>query len=132
MEENQEDRTRLDKWLWAARFYKTRGLAAEAVTGGKVHLNGARTKPAKALRIGDEVAITHAPYEFVVKVRGLSDRRGPASQAILLYEETAESLSRRQALKEQMRLQPAPVPHTGPITKKDRRQMIRLKRGEIW
>jgi ribosome-associated heat shock protein Hsp15 len=131
-EDRDEERTRLDKWLWAARFYKTRALAAEAVTGGKVHLNGARTKPAKALRVGDEVTITQPPYEHVVIVRGLSSRRGPAREAVLLYEETEESRQRREALREQMRLQPAPIPHRGPMTKKERREVMRFKRGEIW
>jgi ribosome-associated heat shock protein Hsp15 len=131
-EDHDEDKTRLDKWLWAARFYKTRGLAAESVTGGKVHLNGVRTKPARALRIGDEITITQAPYEHVVIVKGLSARRGPAKEAALLYEETAESRGRREALREQMRLQPAPIPHRGPMTKKQRREVIRFKRGEFF
>jgi len=126
---HEDDRTRLDKWLWAARFYKTRALATEAVTGGKVHLNGARTKPARALRVGDELTITQPPYEHVVIVKGLSARRGPAPEAALLYEETEESRQRREALREQMRLQPAPIPHRGPMTKKQRREVIRLKRG---
>lgn len=131
-EDHDDEKTRLDKWLWAARFYKTRGLAAEAVTGGKVHLNGARTKAAKALRVGDEITITQAPYEHVVIVRGLSARRGSAPEAARLYEETEESQQRRAALKEQMRLQPAPIPHRGPMTKKERRESIRFKRGERW
>lgn len=130
-EDRDDEKTRLDKWLWAARFYKTRALAAEAVTGGKVHLNGARTKPAKSLRIGDELTITQAPYEHVVMIRGLSARRGPAREASLLYEETEESRQKREALREQMRLQPAPIPHRGPMTKKERREVIRFKRGEF-
>lgn len=131
MGEREEERARLDKWLWAARFYKTRGLAAEAVTGGKVHLNGSRTKPAKALSVGDELTITKAPYEFVVVVREVSRHRGPASEAVGLYEETAESRRRREALKEQMRLQPAPAPQKGPLTRRQRREAIRFKRGEF-
>lgn len=128
-EDDGDEKTRLDKWLWAARFYKTRALAAEAVTGGKVHLNGARTKPAKSLRVGDELTITQPPYERVVIVKGLSARRGPAREAALLYEETEESRQRRAALREQMRLQPAPIPHRGPMTKKQRREVIRFKQG---
>ena len=129
MEEARDEKPRLDKWLWAARFYKTRALAAEAVGGGKVHLNGARTKPAKALRVGDELTITQSPYEHVVIVKGLSARRGPAREAALLYEETEESQRRRAALREQMRLQPDPIPHRGPMTKKQRREVIRFKQG---
>ena len=129
---HDSENARIDKWLWAARFYKTRTLAAEAVDGGKVHLNGARTKPAKALKAGDELTITRAPYEFVIRVRELSRRRGPAPDAAQLYEETPESAQRRVELKDQMRLQPAPTPVKGPMTKKQRREMIRFKRGEIY
>ena len=129
-EDHDDEKTRLDKWLWAARFFKTRALAAEAVTGGKVHVNGARTKPAKPLRIGDELTITQPPYEYVVVVRGLSAQRRPAPEAALLYEETEESRQKHAALKEQLRLQPFPVPHRGPMTKKERRQTIRFKRGD--
>jgi len=131
-EPHDGERTRLDKWLWAARFYKTRALAAEAVAGGKVHLNGARTKPARALHPGDALTITQAPYEYGVVVKGLSGRRGPAKEAALLYEETEESRRKREALREQMRLQPSPAPQKGPITKKQRREMIRFKRGDVW
>jgi len=82
---------RLDKWLWAARFFKTRSLAAEAVEGGKVRLNGNRAKPGRAVRVGDEVAIRRGPYQWVIKVRALSLKRGPAPQAQSLYSETEES-----------------------------------------
>src|SRR5687768_2559272 len=82
-----EDRTRLDKWLWAARFYKTRTLAAEAISGGKVQVNGERVKRAKPLQVGDEIRIRQGPYEHRVVVRELSNHRGPAAQAALLYEE---------------------------------------------
>ncbi len=128
-EPHDSENARIDKWLWAARFYKTRTLAAEAVNGGKVHLNGARTKPSKVLRVGDELSITKAPYAFEVIVRELSRHRGPAPEAALLYEETEESRRRRGELKEQMRLQPAPIPLKGSLTKKQRREMIRFKQG---
>ena len=129
---HENENARIDKWLWAARFYKTRTLAAEAVNGGKVHLNDARTKPSKLLRVGDELSITKAPYAFVVTVRELSRHRGPAPEAALLYEETEESRRRRGELQEQMRLQPAPVPLKGPLTKKQRREMIRFKQGKFF
>jgi ribosome-associated heat shock protein Hsp15 len=130
-----EDRTRVDKWLWAARFYKTRSQATEAVDGGKVEVNGARVKPAKELKIGDELCIRLGPYEHVVLVRGLSERRGPASVAQTLYEETMESIAAREKLREQHRLAPALFVYQekGRPTKKDRRAladfMARRRRG---
>src|SRR5918994_7399250 len=93
-----EDRTRIDKWLWAARFYKTRSLAAEAVDGGKVQVNGERVKRAKPLQVGDEVRIRLGPFEHQIVVRELSSQRGPAARAFALYEETADSLAAREAL----------------------------------
>ena len=85
---------RLDKWLWAARFFKTRSLAAAAVAGGKVKVNGARVKAAKAIRLDDELSIHVGPYEFVVRVLGLSGRRGPAPEAALLYAEASRAKQR--------------------------------------
>ena len=81
MSENEDTRFRLDKWLWAARFYKTRSLAAEAIAGGKVQVNGDRVKRAKPLQPGDEIRIRQGPYEHLIVVRELSERRGPASEA---------------------------------------------------
>src|SRR5688572_31043484 len=92
------DKVRLDKWLWAARFFKTRALAAEAVEGGKVQLNGDRPKRGRTLQVGDELRIRLGPYEHVVTVRALSDRRGPATQAAGLYQETDASRNAREAL----------------------------------
>ena len=130
-ESSTEERTRLDKWLWAARFYKTRGLAADAVAGGKVQVNGERVKRSKVLRIGDEVRIRQGPYEHQVVVRGLSDRRGPADQALLLYEERAESRAAREMMAIQLKsLHSGFVPDRGRPTKKDRREIQRLKRRE--
>jgi ribosome-associated heat shock protein Hsp15 len=80
------ERVRLDRWLWAARFFKTRALAAAAVAGGKVHVNGTRAKPAKQLQVGDALRIRLGPYEWLVTVRGLSERRGPPKTAHALYE----------------------------------------------
>jgi ribosome-associated heat shock protein Hsp15 len=119
------DRVRIDKWLWAARFYKTRSQATEAVDGGKVELNDARVKPAKEIRIGDELRIRLGPYEHVVTVRGLSDKRGPASVAQTLYEESAESIASRAKLRQDHRLAPAMFVYEekGRPTKKDRREL---------
>ncbi len=116
---------RIDKWLWAARFFKTRSQASEAVDGGKVELNGGRVKPAKEVKVGDEVRIRLAPYEHHVVVRGLSDKRGPASVAQALFEETPESLAAREKLREDHRLAPALFVYEekGRPTKKDRRAL---------
>jgi ribosome-associated heat shock protein Hsp15 len=126
-----DNRPRLDKWLWAARFYKTRALAAEAIGGGKVQLNGERAKRAKAVQIGDEVRIRQGPYEHTVVVRKLSDRRGPAVEAVTLYEETQESRAAREAMALQLKsLHAAFLPDRGRPTKKDRREIEKLKRRE--
>lgn len=121
---------RIDKWLWAARVFKTRSLAAEAVEGGKVHLNGARTKPGKTIRIGDEIRIRRGPYEWVVIVRDLSLRRGPARVAQLLYEETEESKLNRERLAQELRVQARGPEPRGRPTKKARRELERFKRGD--
>jgi len=126
-----EDRARVDKWLWAARFYKTRSLAAEAVAGGKVQVNGERVKRAKPLQIGDEIRIRLGPYEHHVVVRALSTQRGPAARALELYEETPESLAARETLALQLKsLHSAFVPERGRPTKKDRRDIRRFKERE--
>ena len=98
MTDSQDARVRLDKWLWAARFFKTRSLATEAVSGGKVHVNDARVKPARAVQIGDTLDIRRGPYTATVVVKALSERRGPASQAVTLYEETQDSIDKREQL----------------------------------
>lgn len=120
---------RLDKWLWAARFFKTRSLAASEVDGGHVELNGERAKPAKQIKVGDELRIRINQSTHVVHVRGLSERRGPAKEAQLLYEETAASRQERERLAEQRRLAPTPAyEEGGRPTKRDRRDMSRVKR----
>ncbi|HET7457738.1 MAG TPA: S4 domain-containing protein [Gemmatimonadaceae bacterium] len=121
-------RIRLDKWLWAARFFKTRSLAADAIEGGKVQVNGERVKRAKTLQLGDEVQLRLGPYEHVVVVRQISERRGPASVAQTLYEETAESRAAREKLQEQLRMAPAAFVYEerGRPTKKDRRELSRF------
>lgn len=122
-------RVRLDKWLWAARFYKTRALAAEAIGGGKVLVAGDRAKPAKLLQAGDEVRLRLGPYEHIVIVRAVSERRGPASIAVTLYDETGESLAARAKLAEQLRTAPAGFIYEekGRPTKRDRRDLERLR-----
>ena len=116
---------RIDKWLWAARFYKTRSLAADAVEGGKVHVNSERAKPARQVKACDTVFLRKPPYEFTVQVLGLSERRGPAPQAQQLYEETPDSSAARRRLSAEMKEMPAPL-FRGRPTKKDRRTMARF------
>jgi ribosome-associated heat shock protein Hsp15 len=128
MIDQQDARVRLDKWLWAARFFKTRALAAEAVEGGKVQVNGDRPKRARPLQVGDEIRIRLGPYEHTIAVRALSARRGPASEAAGLYEETAASRTAREALAIRLKsLHAAFGPERGRPTKKDRREIERLK-----
>ena len=123
-----DDRVRVDKWLWAARFYKTRSLAAEAVDGGKVQLNGERIKRAKAVQVGDELRIRQGPYEQHIIVRAVSERRGSAPDAALLYEERPESRIAREAMAVQLKnLHAAFLPERGRPTKKERRDIEKLK-----
>jgi ribosome-associated heat shock protein Hsp15 len=119
---------RIDKWLWAARFFKTRSLAAQAVSGGKIQLNGSRVKPARAVIPGDELQIRTEGFEFTITVLLLAERRGPASVAQTLYAESEESVRKREALREQHRLAVAssPKPRHKP-DKKARRQLRGLK-----
>lgn len=120
---------RIDKWLWAARFFKTRSIASDAVDGGHVELNGERAKPAKSVKPGDVLRIRVHQNTFVVHVRALAERRGPAMEARQLYEETSESRVERERLAEQRRLAPAPAyEEGGRPTKRDRRDMSRVKR----
>lgn len=127
-----EDRAalRLDRWLWAARFFKTRSQAAEAVSGGKVHLNGVRVKAAKQVRVGDTLSIRQGPYESTVIVRGLSAQRRPAREAALCYEETEASRAERVRLGAELRGATAHPAHShGRPSKKGRRDITKLTRG---
>lgn len=125
------DKVRLDRWLWAARFYKTRSLAADAVDGGKVQVNGTRVKRSKLVEAGDRLRIRKPPYEFAVAVLQLSEHRGPANVAQTLYEETRESVHARETLHTQFKHQPtASYEGKGRPSKKDRRLIDRLKRGK--
>lgn len=125
-----EERIRLDKWLWAARFFKTRSQAAAAVKGGHVHLNGQRTKASAGLRVDDRLRITKGPVGFTVDVTGLSQTRGPAVQAQQLYTETAESRDAREAAAAERRAARARTPrHRGRPDKRQRRELRRFKQN---
>jgi len=118
---------RLDRWLWAARFFKTRALAAGAIAGGKVEVHGAKAKPAKAVRPGDVIRLRLGPYEYVLTVRAVSERRGPATVAVTLYEEDPDSRARRLRLAEQHRLAAQAFAHgEGKPSGKERRAIRRL------
>jgi ribosome-associated heat shock protein Hsp15 len=126
--ETEAGRVRLDKWLWAARFFKTRPLAAEAIAGGKVQVNGDRAKRARPLQVGDEVRVRLGLYEHLVVVQAVSTRRGPAAAAAELYEERPESRAARAAMALQLKtLHAAFVPEKGRPTKRDRREIERVK-----
>jgi len=130
-EKQHPEKQRLDKWLWAARFFKTRSLASEAVQGGKVHLNGHRAKPATAVHIGDTLTVTRGQVEMELQIQGLCKQRRPASEAVLLYEESADSAERRQQQATERRLLAGsdPSPNRRP-NKKDRRHIIRFQRKQ--
>ena len=122
---------RVDRWLWAARLAKTRAQAAEAVKGGRVEVNGQRVKPSKDVRPGDEIEVTTGAYRRTVIVRGVAERRGPAKEAALLYEETPASIAERERIAAQRRLAAGPLPQPGGRpTKRDRRRLdARRRRG---
>jgi ribosome-associated heat shock protein Hsp15 len=112
---------RVDKWLWAARFFKARSLAVEAITAGHISVNGERAKPAKVLRVGDAIEIRRPPFVHSIVVKALSERRGPASEAQALYDETPESRARRAQLAAELKTVGAAPRFAGRPTKKDRR-----------
>ena len=112
---------RIDKWLWTARLFKTRGLAAEAVKGGRVHVNGVAAKPSREIASGDELEITIGPLRRTVIVRGAAERRVSASEAAALYDETPESVAERERQRELRRLA-GPLDLGGRPTKRDRRR----------
>jgi ribosome-associated heat shock protein Hsp15 len=115
---------RVDKWLWAARFFKTRSLSQAAIAGSRIKVNGERVKPAHDLKVGDAVVVRAGEYEWHLVVKGLSEKRGPAAQARLLYEETAESRAERERRMDIRRYSPEPSSSIkGRPTKKDRRDL---------
>jgi ribosome-associated heat shock protein Hsp15 len=122
------ENVRLDKWLWAARFYKTRALAADAIDIGRVTVNDERVKRARLVRVGDAITVRRPPFAQVVIVAGLSEQRGPATVAQTLYDETPESIAAREKLAAQVRAAGAAAPaEAGRPTKQDRRAIERLK-----
>ncbi|HEV8645087.1 MAG TPA: S4 domain-containing protein [Burkholderiales bacterium] len=127
-----QTRLRVDKWLWAARFYKTRALAAAAVEGGKAQVNGERVKPAKLLKAGDALVVRNGPFEWDITVLALSERRGPAAEAAKLYREAEESRKTREEKAALIKAERAsnPVYLKGRPTKKARRQIIRFTREQ--
>ena len=124
------EQVRIDRWLWAARLFKTRGLATEAVHGGRVHVNGVRVKPAKVVHVGDRIEVTIGGLRRSVEVTGLADRRGPASAAAALYEETPESIAAREQHLLERRLARPPGADLGARpTKLERRRLDALRRA---
>ena len=128
---SDSEKVRLDKWLWAARFFKTRSLATEAISGGHIHVNGGRGKASRIVNVGDELRIRKGTAEFIVVVQLLSDRRGPATVAQTLYEETAASREARELDSEQRRLNTlvSPRPDKRP-DKHQRRNIVRFTRKQ--
>jgi len=123
-----ESVVRLDKWLWAARQFKTRSAAVQAIGSGKVLVNGSRAKRAKTLHVGDQVRVRRGPFEYLLTVRVLSEHRGPASQAVTLYEEDPAGKAARERLAQQLRIAPNPAYEgKGRPTKRDRRELDRLR-----
>jgi ribosome-associated heat shock protein Hsp15 len=118
---------RIDKWLWTARFFKTRSLATEAVLAGHVQVDGKRVKPAREVRVGDTVSVRRDTFTWTIVVCGLAERRGPASEAAALYEETRESQEERERHRAELRLA---HPLGARPTKQDRRRLDALRRGQ--
>jgi ribosome-associated heat shock protein Hsp15 len=125
------DQVRIDKWLWAARFFKTRGLAAGAVLGGRVHVNGERVKPSKHVRVADVVELTRRTERWTVTVARVAERRGPASVAQTMYSETADSRAGRERHALERKLARPPGADLGARpTKQARRRLDALRRGQ--
>jgi ribosome-associated heat shock protein Hsp15 len=129
--ETPAERHRLDRWLWFCRFYKTRSLATQAISGGKVHVNGERIKASHAVRVGDLVTVTIQQESLDVNVLAIPQRRGPASEAQACYAETAESAKRRTLFREQRRIAELSRPQSDTRPdKRERRQLDKLRRGQ--
>jgi ribosome-associated heat shock protein Hsp15 len=127
---DNNEKFRIDKWLCAARFYKTRSLAADAVECGKVNVNQVRVKPAKTVTVGDMLTINIEQKQYIVEVLALSGKRGPSAEAQKLYRETDASRQRREAIAAQLRAQPRPFYFKGRPTKRDRREIEKLRKGK--
>ena len=131
MKEKPVEAVRLDKWLWAARIYKTRALAREMIEGGKVHYNGQRSKPGKVVELNATLMLRQGNDERTIVVKGITEQRRPASEAVALYEETAESIEKREkvALARKMNALTMPHPDRRP-DKKERRDLMRFNPGD--
>jgi ribosome-associated heat shock protein Hsp15 len=127
MTDTAQERTRLDKWLWAARFFKTRSVATDAISGGKVHVNSQRVKPSKDVHLGDEVQIRKGAMEWTVIVQKLNIQRRSASDAQEMYQETPESIEKRAKDKQEQQSAGLRQHGTGRPTKRERRDIYRLK-----
>lgn len=130
MSNDDSAKFRVDKWLWAARFFKTRSLASDAIDRGKVYLNGVRIKPAKQVLVGDMLKIRVGHYQYEIEVLALSNKRGSATVAQQLYRETDQSQQLRESIAAQMKAQPQPFISKGRPTKRDRREIERFKHKE--
>lgn len=125
---DESSRVRLDKWFWAARFYKTRALAVDAIDAGRIEVNGERSKRARLVQAGDRIRIRMGPYEHIVTVKGVSERRGPAPVAAKLYEEGAESRKQREVMAAHVKAMNANTGYeSGRPTKKDRRDIAKIR-----
>jgi len=123
------EKLRIDKWLWAARFYKTRSLATEEIDKGRVRVNDLEVKPAKEVKVGDSITLRQGPATRTLTVRSISDKRGGAPQAQLMYEETEASIKLRAQLVEQRQLEPASSHEHGRPTKRDRRSLDKVSKA---
>ena len=131
MKEKSTEGVRLDKWLWAARFYKTRAVAREMIEGGKVHYNGQRSKPSKVVELNALLTLRQGNDERTVVVKGITEQRRPATEAVSLYEETAESIEKREKVALARKLNALTMPHPDRRPdKKERRDLMRFKHGE--
>ncbi|BBV63970.1 ribosome-associated heat shock protein Hsp15 [Kluyvera ascorbata] len=131
MKEKPTEGVRLDKWLWAARFYKTRAVAREMIEGGKVHYNGQRSKPSKVVELNALLTLRQGNDERTVVVKGITEQRRPATEAVTLYEETAESIEKREKVALARKLNALTMPHPDRRPdKKERRDLMRFKYGD--
>ena len=131
MKEKSIEGVRLDKWLWAARFYKTRALAREMIEGGKVHYNGQRSKPSKVVELNAQLTLRQGNDERTGVVKAITEQRRPATEAVNLYEETAESIEKREKVALARKLNALTMPHPDRRPdKKERRDLMRFKYGD--
>ncbi|MGY6027501.1 ribosome-associated heat shock protein Hsp15 [Phytobacter sp. AG2a] len=131
MKQQPEQNVRLDKWLWAARFYKTRALAREMIEGGKVHYNGQRSKPSKVVELNAMLTLRQGNDERTVMIKGITEQRRPADEAVTLYEETAESIEKREKMAQARKLNALTMPHPDRRPdKKERRDLMKFKHGD--